>query len=138
MTIVNHFNTYATTSLRLNKNASMMQRTYLLLTIAGTALPNIFVLRESLSSGNIMLYARPLETFSNMFANNVSSAFAIDLLFVVLLFLVWTLRETRTHRLKHLGWVWLYTFALGLAGGLPLFLYLRHKQLSSSTYPSDP
>ena len=104
-----------------------MKNKYLLLTILGTILPNIFVLRESLASGNILLYANPLATFQGMFANNISSAFVIDLLFIVVLFLFWSFGEAKKHKMKGLGWIWGYTFAFGIAGGLPLFLYVREK-----------
>ncbi|MEM7374730.1 MAG: DUF2834 domain-containing protein [Bacteroidota bacterium] len=103
----------------------MNKQTYLFLTILGTILPNIFVLKESIQSGNILLYAHPLDTFQGMFANNISSAFIIDLLFVVVLFLIWSYRESKKLRIKSIWWIWLYTFAFGIAGGLPLFLYVR-------------
>ena len=106
-----------------------MKKKYLFLTIIGTILPNIFVLRESLESGNILLYVRPMDTFAGMFANNISSAFVIDLLFIVLLFLIWSYQESKKHKIKGIGWIWIYTFALGIAGGLPLFLYFREKSL---------
>ena len=106
-----------------------MKNIYLLLTIVGTVLPNLFVVKESLESGNFLLYRYPIDTFRDMFANNVSSAFAVDLLFVVLLFLWWSYSESKKHGIKQLPWCWLYTFALGLAGGLPLFLYFRENSL---------
>jgi len=102
-----------------------MKRTYLLLTIIGTILPNIFVALESFNSGNFLLYFKPIDTFNGMFANNISSAFIVDLLFIVVLFLIWTYQESQRYKLKHTYWVWAYTFAFGIAGGLPLFLYLR-------------
>ena len=102
-----------------------MKKTYLLLTIIGTILPNIFVLRETLATGNFMLYADPVATFQGMFANNICSAFAIDLLFIVLLFLWWSYREGQRLKIPHLWRFWVYTFAFGIAGGLPLFLYFR-------------
>lgn len=105
-----------------------MKNTYLVLTALGFALPNYFVLKESIATGNIMLWADPAATLQNMFVNNVSSAFAIDLLLVVFLFLWLSYREAKTQRIKGYGWTWLCTFALGLSAGLPLFLYLRERQ----------
>ena len=102
-----------------------MKKTYFLLTIIGTILPNIFVALESIQSGNYLLYTRPLDTFQGMFANYISAAFVTDLLFIVLLFLLWSFREAMKHKMKHVYLVWIYTFAFGIAGGLPLFLYLR-------------
>lgn len=104
-----------------------MKKTYLILTVIGTVLPSIFVIKEFILSGNFLLYTDPTSTFNGMFANNISSAFAMDLLFVVLLFLVWTFKEAKKHNIKSVYWIWLYTFALGIAGGLPLFLYFREK-----------
>ncbi|MEL6670581.1 MAG: DUF2834 domain-containing protein [Bacteroidota bacterium] len=102
-----------------------MKKTYLILTIVGTLLPSIFVLKESLATGNILLYTQPLRTLEGMFANDISSAFMMDLLFVLALFLVWSYREAKRQQIAGLGWIWAYTFAFGLAGGLPLFLYAR-------------
>lgn len=104
-----------------------MKKTYLGLTILGTILPNIFVVKESLASGNYLLYANPMATFEGMFVNNISSAFIIDLLFIVVLFLIWSYREAKKEKMTSWIWVCLYTFAFGIAGGLPLFLYLREK-----------
>ena len=108
-----------------------MKKTYFLLTIIGTILPNIFVVKESIASGNYLLYTKPMETIQGMFANNISSAFIIDLLFIVILFLVWSYKESKRYRIKNIGLVWIYTFALGIAGGLPLFLYLREKKITN-------
>ena len=107
-----------------------MKRTYLILTIVGTILPNIFVAKESMESGNYLLYTHPIDTFNGMFANNICSAFAVDLLFVVMLFLAWTYTEAKRLNMKNIWAVWIYTFALGIAGGLPLFLYLRETKKS--------
>ncbi len=105
-----------------------MKKKYLFLTILGTILPNIFVMKETFTSGNFLLYARPIDTFNGMFANNISSAFAIDLLFVVLLFLIWSYNESKKLQIRSVWWVWMYTFAFGIAGGLPLFLMLRERK----------
>ena len=102
-----------------------MKKTYLLLTVLGVILPNIFVVRETLASGNILLWTDPMATFQAMFANNVSSAFAIDLIFVVVLFLFWSYKQAQQYQIKYWWTSWLMTFVLGLAGGLPFFLYLR-------------
>ncbi|MEL6973101.1 MAG: DUF2834 domain-containing protein [Bacteroidota bacterium] len=102
-----------------------MKKAYLVLTIIGFALPNYFVLKETLSSGNILLWTAPVATLQSMFANNITTAFSIDLLYVVMIFLWLSYREAQKHQIKGYGWVWLCTFAFGLAGGLPLFLYRR-------------
>ena len=104
-----------------------MKRTYLVLTVLGFALPNYFTLRETFSSGNILLWTDPAATFQSMFANNITSAFSLDLLYVVVLFLWLSYREVRKQHVPGYGWSWLCTFAFGLAAGLPLFLYLRER-----------
>ncbi|MEM9549454.1 MAG: DUF2834 domain-containing protein [Bacteroidota bacterium] len=106
-----------------------MKNKYLLLSVAGTLLPNIFVIRESIQTGNIMLYLHPVETLKGMFANNISSAFITDLLFVVILFLIWSYQESKKYKIKSIWWIWAYTFAFGIAGGLPLFLHVRMKKI---------
>lgn len=115
-----------------------MEKKYLLLSITGTVLPNIFVVKESIASGNIMLYAHPLNTFNAMFINNISSAFMIDLLFIVTLFLFWSFYEAKKWKIKNIGWIWIYTFAFGIAGGLPLFLYYREKKITTDTHSMQP
>ena len=107
-----------------------MKKLYLVLTIIGTILPSIFVVAEALKSGNYLLYTHPIDTFNGMFANHISSAFVTDLLFIVILFLCWSFRESRRHKMSHLYVFWLYTFAFGIAGGLPLFLYFREKAMT--------
>ena len=104
------------------------KNTYLVLTIIGTILPNIFVLKESLATGNILLYANLMDTLKAMFASDISSAFITDLLFVVVLFFFWSFKEAKRYKIKGYGWAWLYTMTLGLAGGLPFFLYLKETQ----------
>jgi len=106
-----------------------MKKLYLALTIIGTLLPGVFIFMESIETGNYLLYADPIATFNGMFANNISAAFVTDLLFVVILFLVWTYHESKKRSIKKIYLVWLYTFAFGIAGGLPLFLYLREKKM---------
>jgi hypothetical protein len=109
-----------------------MKKIYLILTIIGTILPNVFVVSESITSGNYLLYAHPIDTFNGMFASNISSAFITDLLFVVFLFLIWSYKEAKLHHMKNIYLIWIYTFAFGIAGGLPLFLYFREREKNRS------
>lgn len=111
-----------------------MKNKYLILTVIGTLLPNIFVLRETIRSGNILLYTHPLDTLNAMFVNNISTAFIIDLLFIVLLFLFWSYGEAQKLKIRNIGWIWVYTFAFGIAGGLPLFLYMRERMKPTADY----
>ncbi|MGD1847566.1 MAG: DUF2834 domain-containing protein [Salibacteraceae bacterium] len=94
---------------------------FLLLSIIGFILPNILVVQESLESGNFLLYADPVATFSAMFANRISSIFAIDLLFVTLVFFGWSFALTSAHHRTRLLGIWAATMAFGLAFGFPFF-----------------
>ena len=106
-----------------------MKKTYLVLSIIGFLLPNILVVMESIESGNFLLYANPMATFNGMFANRISTIFVIDLFLTVVVFFIWSYRESKLKNIKHIGLVWVLTMLFGLAGGLPLFLYWREKAM---------
>lgn len=103
---------------------------YLILTVIGFTVPTIFVVIESMETGNILLYAKPLQTLEQMFVNRVSSIFAIDLFITVFVFFIWSYFENKKQSVKNIGFVWLLTLLFGLGGGFPLFLYLREKAKS--------
>lgn len=105
-------------------------RIFLVLAWIGFILPNIWVCIESLETGNYLLYAKPLDTIQAMFANRISSIFAIDLLFTVLVFLGWSYWLSKSRKIKGWGWVCISTFLFGLAGAFPLFLYFKSKTSS--------
>ncbi|PKV52571.1 uncharacterized protein DUF2834 [Aquimarina sp. MAR_2010_214] len=108
-----------------------MKRVYLIAAIIGFIVPTFFVVIESIATGNILLYTNPLATFNGMFANRISSIFAIDLLFTVLVFFIWSYKQSKKHKIKPVYVVWLLTLLFGLAGGFPLFLYLREKTIKN-------
>lgn len=105
-----------------------MKRVYLLLTIIGFILPSVFVVMEGLDSGNWLFYRDITSTVKGMFANNYSSAFVMDLLFVVVLFIFWSYREANKFGLRRIWLIWLWTFAFGIASGLPLFLFCLERK----------
>ena len=72
-----------------------MKKIYLVLSIIGFLLPNIFVAMESIETGNILLYANPAATIQGMFANRISSIFMIDLLLAVIVFFIWSYQESK-------------------------------------------
>lgn len=66
---------------------------------------------------------------SQLFANNISTFFAVDLILSVIVFWVYMIAEA--NRLQMKNW-WLYivaTVTVGLSFALPLFLYFRERQL---------
>lgn len=80
-----------------------MKKIYLILAIIGFTLPSVFVFQESIETGNILFYTKPIATFNGMFANHISSAFGIDVIFAVLVFFIWTYQENKKLKLKTSG-----------------------------------
>ena len=105
-----------------------MKKFYLVLAIIGFIAPNIFVLQESIASGNWFFWLDPMATIEGMFPNRIATAFMIDLLFVVLVFFIWSYVDSKRKGVKNLVWVWIATLLLGLAGAFPLYLYLREAE----------
>ena len=110
-----------------------MKTIYLLLSVVGFIIPTIFVTIESIETGNILLYTNPAATFNGMFANRISTIFMIDLLMVVMVFFIWSYSESKKYGVKKIGLVWILTMLFGLAGGLPLFLYLKEKTIANKS-----
>lgn len=108
-----------------------MKKVYFFLAVIGFILPNIFVAKVSIATGNILFWTKPLETMQGMFANDIATAFMLDLLFIVVLFLAWTYREARQLNIPRVWLIWVWTFAFGIASGLPLFLYFREDYLEN-------
>jgi len=109
-----------------------MKNIYLILAIIGFIAPNILVSIESIETGNILLYTNPVLTIEGMFANRISSIFIIDLLFVVFVFFIWTFHDGKNSGVKRTWLVWLLTMLFGLAGGFPLYLYLKEKTIANN------
>lgn len=97
----------------------------------GFIAPTILVLQESIETGNILLYTNPLSTIDGMFANRISTIFMIDLLFTVLVFFIWTYTDGKKYGVKNIGLVWGLSMLLGLAGGFPLYLYMKEKTIAN-------
>lgn len=109
-----------------------MRTFYLWMMVLGFAVPNYFVLRQSLETGNWLLWRNPTETSALAFHNFVSSAFVSDLFILLPLMLVWMLVETKRLNMRHV-WVYLALSPLfGLSFTLPLFLYFRQGKLEST------
>ncbi|MBT8299517.1 MAG: DUF2834 domain-containing protein [Maribacter sp.] len=104
-----------------------MRKGYLFLAVIGFIAPNIFVFLETIETGNILFYTNPMATINGMFANTISTAFMVDLLFVVLVFFIWSYHEAKKHGIKRVWLIWILALLFGIAGAFPLFLYLREK-----------
>ena len=102
-----------------------MKKIYLVLAIIGFILPNIWVMKVTFETGNILFYGNPVATALQAFANDISTAFMVDLLFAVLVFMIWSYQEARKLGMKNIALYWVLTFLFGIAGVFPMFLYFR-------------
>jgi len=107
-----------------------MKQLYLILSAIGFVAPNIWVAKVSIDTGNWLLWLDPSATIADMFGNPISTAFIVDLLVVVLVFMIWTYHESKRHNMQKPYILWLLTFMFGMAGTFPLFLYQRAKHLA--------
>jgi hypothetical protein len=102
----------------------MIKRLYLALAVVGFVLPYYFFVSFLLVHGlDVGLLAEQL------FANNISSFFAVDLIISAVVFLVFLVQESR--RLGIVNW-WIFvvaTLAIGPSFSWPLFLYLREARV---------
>jgi hypothetical protein len=110
-----------------------MKKLYLACSIAGYLAANLLVLLESIENHNILLWTRPSETIAGLFANRISTIFAIDLFIAVLVFFIWSYAESKRVGMKKVWLYWVLTMLFGLADTLPLFLWVREKHLKPNS-----
>jgi Terpene cyclase DEP1 len=100
---------------------------YLVLVLLGLLIPYYFLFKFLGSNGlNISLLVQQL------FANNISTFFAVDLVISIIVFWIYMFAEVNKLQMKN---SWLYLLAsliVGLSFALPLFLYFRERQLQST------
>jgi Terpene cyclase DEP1 len=99
---------------------------YLGLALLGTILPYSqfvpFVREHGLDLGLF---------WAQLFANRISAFFALDVFVSSVVLWVFVLWEGRRNRVKHLWAPILGSLTVGVSLGLPLFLYIRERQLES-------
>lgn len=104
-----------------------MKKLYLLLAIAGFVLPYYFFVSFLIANGlDLPLF------FSQLFASDISTLFAADLVVATLVFWAFLYREAGRCQMRH--W-WIYvvaTLAVGLSFALPLFLFCRERQMETA------
>ena len=108
-----------------------MQGVYLALAVLGYLAPGVPMLIESARSGNVLFWTDPQRTIAELFVNRTSTAFALDLMAVVVVALVFITREARRLGMRRVWGFWVLTMLFGLGGTLPLFLYLRERRLDA-------
>jgi uncharacterized protein DUF2834 len=105
-----------------------MRRLYLLLTLVGAIVPYSQLLPWLAAHGpNVRLL------FTELFLGHVSAFFGLDVLFAALALFVFIWREGATRKIRMLWLPITATCLIGVSCGLPLFLYLRERQLASDT-----
>lgn len=101
-----------------------LKNVYLTLAVLGFILPYYFFLRFLNTSG----FDFPL-LFEQLFANDISTFFATDLIITALVFFVFVFRAAQRSRLKN-WWVYVVlTLLIGPSIAFPLFLYFREDHL---------
>lgn len=100
---------------------------YLLCCIAGAAIPYWPFLRWLAENG-----LHPALFVQQMFANRISTFFVLDVLISAVVLLRFSAAEGARLHLKSRGLVLLSVLLVGVSLGLPLFLYMRERQLEQS------
>lgn len=97
---------------------------YLAMSLIGLLVPYCFLFKFLAANGfNLQLL------FQQLFANNISAFFAVDLIISIIVFWIYMIAEANNLQMKN--W-WLYILAslsVGLSFALPLFLYFRERKL---------
>lgn len=70
--------------------------------------------------------------FQQLFANRVSTLFALDLFVTATVFLVFTIYEGMKLKVKNLWLPLIATFLVGASLGFPLFLFMRELNIEKS------
>ena len=104
-----------------------MQIVYIVLSIVGFVLPYSQFLSFIADNGlNLSLF------FEQLFANQISSFFAFDILVSSVVFWVFVFREGKRLQIK---WLWVYivlNLTIGLSFALPVFLLMRSRSTIQS------
>ena len=99
---------------------------YLALALIGLFAPYCFFFKFLNANGpNIALL------LNQLFANNISTFFAVDLIVAIVVFWIYMISEANKLQMKN--W-WLYILAsltVGLSFAMPLFLYFRERKLEN-------
>lgn len=109
-----------------------MRKLYLFLAVIGWILPYFFFVSFLVENGlNLSLLV------SQLFANDIATFFAVDLIITAIVLIVFVYRESQRHGIGN--W-WLYVVATLLVGpsfAFPLFLYVREPHLEGSALPAS-
>lgn len=106
-----------------------MQWLFLIAAILGTVLPLSYLIPFLAANG----FDLPL-LFKQLFQNNVSAFFGVDVMVSALTLALLVYSEGRRRGMKNL-WVYvLCTLLVGVSLGLPLFLFFRERKLNAEQH----
>ena len=97
---------------------------YLILCVVGAVLPYSQFVPFLVENG-----PDPALIFRQLFANRISSSFALDVIVSSIVFWVFVVVEGRRTRVRSLWAPIAGNVVIGLSFGLPLFLYMRERRL---------
>jgi hypothetical protein len=103
------------------------QNIYLVLALLGLLVPYYFLFSFLSANG----FDIPL-LVQQIFANNISSFFAVDLVISILVFWFYMFAEANKLQMKNSWLYFLASMLVGLSFALPLFLYFRERKLQST------
>jgi ABC-type multidrug transport system permease subunit len=117
------------TDISVKRASNSLKTVYLLFTIAGSIAPWYWLLQDpaTLLSPTLFLQAT--------FANNITTAWASDLIISAIAFFCFVWIELKRLNFSRL-WLLLYiglTFGVGLSCSLPFFLYRREQMLEQTS-----
>jgi hypothetical protein len=105
---------------------------YLTLSVLGFLIATGYTLWQSFETGNWLFWTQPMRTLRELFANGTSTAFGLDLTLVVVTAFVWMWHEARDLGIPRVWRFWVLALLFGLAGVLPLFLYVRERRMAEA------
>ena len=107
-----------------------LRHVYLVLCIAGAILPYWKLVPWVAEHGlNLSLLC------AELFSTRIGAFFGLDVIVSAVVLFVFVATEGRRHGLRQLWLPILGTLLVGVSLGLPLFLYLRERQLESTPNP---
>ena len=101
-----------------------MKTVYLILCVVGVILPYSQLIPWTMENG-----ANPLPMFAEVFSERATAFFGFDLMVTAVAFLVFAVSEGIRQHIRHYWLAIAGTFLVGVSLGMPLFLYLRERQL---------
>jgi hypothetical protein len=104
-----------------------MKTLWLILSVGGFLAPAYWLWKVTFVEGNVLFWTDPTATTMATFANDYTTAFVVDLFYVVAMFFIFSWHEARRLEIKNVWVVWVLTLLFGVAGPFPLFMYMREK-----------